>query len=163
MNETVETLNAERATRTNECWAALSAPAAERLKRRLETEDQRRAAGESHYDPFRNRMGEWTEAAIEAVYTGVLGTIVRDLNKGKDGLAVYEGASERLRSQMFPRGTDPIYEEAIEIYRRWDDLDAAHTRALERLAAARAPRPYVPTDRERIAALEAALAALTGA
>jgi hypothetical protein len=86
------------------------------------------------YNPFSTSV--LTEAKISQVYNGVLGTVVRDRNKGKESIAVWEGSDARTRAMVLPRGLDPILEEAIEIYRRWDDLDAAHAAALARLAAA---------------------------
>lgn len=156
-NESEQNSPAKRREKEKEARANLSPGAAEKLRRLILEEE---LAGR-YYDPFRGLFEhERTEIKVEQVYTGCLGAIVRDLGKGEDSLRIYGEITEETRGKLFPQGIDPVYLNQAILYRRWNQLDSAYERVKAEIAKAKAPRPRTLTAEERIAALEAKLAAI---
>ncbi|HEV2428864.1 MAG TPA: hypothetical protein VGV64_03330 [Thermoplasmata archaeon] len=157
-----ERLNAERDARRTKYRAAIDPKWLAKIDTRRFGEDD---AG-IRYQPFNGVHVEGPRAEIEVdqIYNGILGSTIRELLRVEENELIYAGlADARTRGMMFPQGLNPWYETALVILRRWDHLDTAHAEVLARIAAARAPRIVPPTPEERIAALEARLAALESA
>lgn len=156
--ETKERLNAERDTRRTEYRAALEPARLAKVDRRYVNEDERGIK----YEPFNSGMlgHQQDEVHAEQVFTGCLGTIVRDLLKVEEEIRIYADLTEEGRARLFPQGLNPTFETALDLYRRWDQLDIAHLAVLARIAQARLPRPRVLSPEDRIAALEAKLASI---